>query len=66
MFWKLVRALVLWLVVAIVLELVGKALTSGGDTSGFGGFLRENNVLIGFLCGVVYFFFGDERLFPVR
>lgn len=55
MLWKFILAVVVWIVVAIVLEIVGDLL--GGN---IGDWLASNNVLIGFLCGVLYFFFGSD------
>lgn len=55
MLMRALIAVVVWVVVAVVLELIGKAV--GSD---IGAFLVQNNVLIGFLAGVLYFFFGDN------
>lgn len=54
---KFLIALVIWLLVAVVLELIGNALK--GDV---GVFLANNNVLLGFIAGVLYFLFDDDRL----
>lgn len=56
---RFILSLVVWLVVAVILELVGSLL--GGTT---GAWLQNNNVLIGFLAGVIYFFFGEG--YPIR
>jgi hypothetical protein len=54
MLLKLVVALIVWLVAAIVLQLVGDLLSPDK----IGVFLQNNNVIIGFLIGLCYFVFG--------
>lgn len=56
---RIVIAVVVWVVVAIVLELLGQALGTG-EGSEIGAFLAQNNILLGFLAGVIYYFFGPQ------
>jgi hypothetical protein len=60
MLWKALTALAVWIVVTLVLVLLGGLLITVGQqvTTVVGAFLKDNSLLIGFLCAVVYFFFG--------
>lgn len=57
---KLLESLAVWLIVAVVLWLVAVALLSVQTelTQSVGNFFDKTNVVIGFLAGVWYFFFG--------
>lgn len=57
-FW----ALGVWIIVALALYIVGGLLTSIAQetVAQIGAFLRDNAGIIGFLCGLVYFFFGNQ------
>lgn len=61
---KLLLALVVWLAVAIGLFLVGTLLLHVAEptTRAIGGFLKQFAGLIGFLCALVWYFFGDNTL----
>lgn len=56
---KLLLSFLVWIIVAVVLELVGNLI--GGQV---GIWLQNNNILIGFLAGIVYFVWGynDRRI----
>lgn len=58
---KLGLAIVVWIVVAIVVWLIGALLVASGvDTpTHIGNFLENAAGLIGFLCGIIYFFRGN-------
>ncbi len=61
---KILVSLGVWVIVAVALELLGNALgrVHDGTATAVGSFLVENNVLIGLLCGIYYYFFGGDRL----
>lgn len=60
---KALYAVVVWVVVAILLYLFGGLLMAVTEptTHAIGAFLREHAGLIGFLCGLAYFFFGTRQ-----
>lgn len=53
-----------WVIVALALWLLGGLLLHVAEptTHAIGGFLKAQAGLIGFLCGLVYFFFGDHTV----
>lgn len=60
---KFLEALVVWLVVAVALWLLAQllAVVNMEVTDSIATFLDRTNVVIGFLCGLWYFFFGPDR-----
>lgn len=59
--WKALTALAVWIITTLALVLLGGLLIALGQqvTTVVGEFLKDNSLLIGFLCGIVYFFFGS-------
>jgi hypothetical protein len=57
-FWSLG----VWIIATLVLYLAGGLLAqvTQETVASIGTFLRDNAGLIGFLCGLVYFFFGSQ------
>lgn len=64
MLLRILYAIIVWVVAAIVLWLLGGLLlhVTEPTTHAIGGFLKAQAGLIGFLCGLVYFFFGDHTV----
>lgn len=60
---RILYAIVVWVVVAIVLWLLGGVLQTIQEptTHAIGNFLRGSAGLIGFLCAVVWYFFGPSN-----
>lgn len=61
---RLVRALILWVVVALGLWLLAQLLGAIGSdiTDSIASFLDKTNVVIGFLAALWYYFFGTDTL----
>ena len=59
---KFLLALVVWVVVAIICYLVGGLVATIDPVTELGAFLRDHAGLLGFLAGVVYFFFGGDKV----
>lgn len=60
--WKLLEAIVVWIVVALGLWLLGELLlaVNADVTQSLGSFLVRVDVVVGFLTGLWYFFFGTS------
>lgn len=60
MLWKALTALAVWIVVTLILVLLGSLLVTLGQdvTNRVGLFIKDNSLVIGFLAGLLYFFFG--------
>jgi hypothetical protein len=67
MLLRVLWSLGVWVIATIVCLLLGALLATVGEetVSSIGAFLKSNAGLIGFLCGLVYFFFGS-RFHPIR
>jgi hypothetical protein len=59
MLQRILKAIIVWVVVAVVCWLIGSLITAMAlpVLTGIGAFLSGNAGLIGFLCALVYFFF---------
>jgi hypothetical protein len=61
---RLIISVVVWIVVAIIVWLVGAAFAALFPgilpLANFGGFLKTYAGLIGFVSGIIYFFFGSK------
>ena len=58
MLWRILTSLGVWAIIWIALALIGTALISAGSVS-IGTFLVGSASIIGFLFGLMYFFFGS-------
>lgn len=60
---KVLQALVVWIVVAVLLWLLARALSAVGEdlTSRIASFLDAVNIIVGFLAALWYYFFGPDN-----
>jgi hypothetical protein len=66
MLLRILYAIIVWVVVTIVLWLLGGLLQAVLEptTRAIGNFLRGSAGLIGFLCAIVWYFFGPGSVRP--
>lgn len=59
---RILKAIIVWIVVAIVCWLLGSLIAAMAlpVLTGIGAFLSSNAGLMGFLVAIVYFFFGTS------
>ena len=66
MLWRILTSVGVWIITTLVAVLLGAFLVTLGQdvTSKIGQFLSANSMIIGFLVGLVYFFFGRGYVGP--